>query len=84
VPKSAAKRKRSKREDKKQRYQQDGEGIQLRVRKRMPHVAQEYQQVNHDIAVTLVSGLRPRYKRSVLGAAALRESQEKERKHVDS
>lgn len=71
MPKSAAKRKR-KRDDKGKRpsYKQDGEGTKLHVRRKMPHVAQEYQQVNGAIAASLVTNLRPRYQIAVLGALA--------------
>lgn len=67
MPKSAGKRKRSKRESTKPSFQMDGEGTKLLIRKRMPHVAQEYQQVNAAVAATLVTSLRPRYQQSVLG-----------------
>lgn len=50
----------------------DGEGTKLTVRKPMPHVAQEYQQVNAAVAVTLVTNLRPRYQQAVLGSKSQR------------
>lgn len=49
-------------------YVQDGEPVLLRPRKKCPHVAQEYQSVDHpDVAYELVKHLRDRFRYAVIG-----------------